>query len=65
MADTPKGPDPGLFAALVALGSVNVLVLLTVLGVLTWLPVWASLTIVLTGLLLPLAVLQLMKKLQR
>ena len=50
---------------MVALGSINVLILLTVLGILSWLPVWASLTIVVIGLLLPLAVLQLMKKLQR
>jgi hypothetical protein len=65
MANPSRRPDPALVAALVAIACIGNLVALTVLGILTKLPVWASVLIVVTELLAPLLVFQLLKRAQR
>ena len=64
MANSSRRPDPALVAARVAIGCIGHLVALTVLGILTSIPPWASVLIVVTELLLPLLVFQLLKRAQ-
>jgi hypothetical protein len=65
MANSSRRPDPALVAALVAIACIGNLVALTVLGILTKLPPWASVLIVVTELLAPLLVFQLLKRAQK
>ena len=58
-------PDPGLVAALLAIAGIGNLVALTVLGLLTRMPVWLTVTIVVIELLLPLAAYQFLKRRQQ
>ena len=58
-------PDPGLVAALVAIAGIGNLIALTVLGLLTWMPVWLSVLIVVVELLAPLLVYQFLKRRQQ
>jgi hypothetical protein len=57
-------PDPGLVAALVAIAGIGNLVALTVLGLLTRMPIWLTVLIVVLELLAPLLVYQLLKRRQ-
>lgn len=57
-------PDPALIATLVAVAGIGNLVALTVLGLLTRMPIWASVTIVVVELAAPLIVFQVMKRWQ-
>ena len=58
-------PDPGLVAALVAIAGIGNLVALTVLGLLTRMPVWLSVLIVVLELLAPLLIYQFLKRRQQ
>ena len=58
-------PDPGLVAALVAIAGIGNLVALTVLGLLTRMPVWLTVLIVVVELLAPLLVYQFLKRRQQ
>jgi hypothetical protein len=57
-------PDPGLVAALVAIAGIGNLVALTVLGLLTRMPIWLSVLIVVLELLAPIVVYQFLKRRQ-
>ena len=65
MARSSFQPDPGLVAALVAIAGIGNLVALTVLGLLTRMPVWVSVLIVVLELLAPLVVYQFLKRRQQ
>lgn len=58
-------PDPGLVAALLAIAGIGNLVALTVLGLLTRLPIWASVSIVVVELIAPIVVFQILKRRQQ
>lgn len=64
MATSWRGPDPGLMAALLAIAGIGNLVGLTVLGILEQLPIWASVSIVVAELIIPLAVYKFLKRRQ-
>ncbi len=49
----PRKIDPGLITAAVAIGCVSTLIALTVLGIFSRIPPWASVTIVVFELLTP------------
>jgi hypothetical protein len=61
MGTPPNKLDPGLIAAVVAIGSVSVLITLTVLGIFSILPPWVSVLIVVLELLIPFVVYLLLK----
>ncbi len=61
MGTPPNKLDPGLIAAVVAIGSVSVLITLTVLGIFAILPPWVSVLIVVLELLIPFIVYLLLK----
>jgi hypothetical protein len=58
-------PDPALVAALVAIAGIGNLVALTVLGLLTRMPLWASVLLVVLELVAPLIVFQVLKRQQQ
>lgn len=62
MASSSKVPDPSLMAAMVAIAGIGNLVALTVLGLLTAMPRWAAVSIVVVELLLPMLVFKLLKR---
>jgi len=62
MSTPPTKPDPGLIAAVVAIGSVGVLIALTVLGIFAILPPWVSVLIVVLELLIPFVVYWMMSR---
>lgn len=64
MANSSRGPDPALIAALVAIGGIGTLVALTILGILTRMPIWAAVLLVVVELLAPLLVFQFLKRRQ-
>jgi hypothetical protein len=65
MAAPHRQMDPALVAALVAIACIGNLVTLTVLGILTRMPVWAAVLLVVTELVAPLLVFQLVKRMNR
>lgn len=65
MANQQFRPDPALVATLVAVAGIGNLVALTVLGLLTKMPLWASVSLVVLELAAPLLVFQLMKRWQQ
>ncbi len=65
MANQQFRPDPALIATLVAIAGIGNLVALTILGLLTRMPIWASVSIVVIELAAPLLVFQLMKRWQQ
>jgi hypothetical protein len=65
MAKPSFHPDPGLMAALVAIAGIGNLVALTVLGLLTRMPVWLTVLIVVLELVAPLLVYQFLKRRQQ
>jgi len=62
MGNSPNRFDPGLVAAIMAIGSVSVLIALTVLGIFAMLPPWVSVLIVVIELAIPFIVLWMMKR---
>jgi hypothetical protein len=64
MANPSFRPDPGLIAALVAIAGIGNLVALTVLGLLTRMPVWAAVLLVVLELVAPILVYQFLKRRQ-
>ncbi len=63
-AKPPPKLDPGLVAATGAIGSVSLLIALTVLGLFSRLPPWASVLIVIAALLMPFGMYQLVKRMK-
>jgi hypothetical protein len=64
MPSNLRSPDPGLLAALVAIAGIGNLVALTVTGLLTRMPVWASVAVVVVELVAPILVYQFFKRRQ-
>jgi Flp pilus assembly protein TadB len=62
MANPPSKPDPGLIAAIVAIGSVSMLIMLTVLGLFATLPPWVSVLIVVLELTIPFIVYWMLRR---
>ena len=56
MGTPPSKLDPGLIAAVVAIGSVGMLIALTVLGIFAILPPWVSVLVVVLELIIPFVV---------
>ena len=62
MDTPPRKIDPGLIAALMAIGSVSILIALTVLGIFSILPPWVSVLIVVLELTIPFVVYLMLKR---